>query len=80
MEADAEIHSQALSRDQGVLQKKGRKDCTSQQVKIMMGKATETADLSSWEHMDSRPIIREPALDRPRPFAYVWQLCSLVCL
>ena len=62
MEANAEIHSQDLGQAQEVLLKKERKYCTNQGgVKVMMGKPTETADLSSWALTDSGPTVREPA-------------------
>ena len=53
MEADADIHSQALA-----VQLKKREEGLYEQgeVKTMMRKSIETADLSSWELTDSRLI------------------------
>ena len=77
MEADTEIHNQALDETPGVLLKKGRRNCRSYVVKVMMGKPTETADLSSWELMDSGPTFRKPAWNWLMPSAPVSRLCSL---
>ena len=55
MEADAEMHSQALGRALGVQLKRRRWDYVSKGVKTMTRKPIETADLSLCKFTDSGP-------------------------
>lgn len=55
-----------------------RDDGLYQPEVVRMGELTETPDLSLQELMDTRPTVRELAWGPPRPFACVWQSCSLV--
>lgn len=46
----------------------------------MIGKTTETADMSQWEVMDYGLTAGEPAWHWTKPSECRWQLCGLMCL
>ena len=65
MEADAEIHRQALGQALVVQMKRGKRDYMSKGVKIMSQQPKETADLSLQELKDSGLASREWAWHPP---------------
>lgn len=67
----AEVHESSWKEGGNILWARGR-------VIILMGKPTETATLSVWEHRDSGQTGREPAWDWTKPTVSGWQVYNLV--
>lgn len=61
MEIDAETHSQTLSRAQGMLQKRRRKDFKSQRIKDTTRKPSESTNVGPLELTETEPPTKEHA-------------------